>query len=42
MHIYKVLAGIHPPLTSYIALFLMTPFIILFVFIAIEWIRGKD
>ena len=42
VHIYKVLAEIQPPLTSYLALFLIAPFAIIFVFIAIEWIRGKD
>jgi len=42
IHIYKILSEINPPLTRYLALFLIAPFAILFVFIAIEWIRGKD
>ena len=49
LHIFKVLAGIagptaatSGPLRFYVALFLMLPIIILFIWTIIEWIRGKD
>ena len=40
--IYNYLAGIHRPLTYYLATILMVPIAIIYIFIALEWVRGKD
>ena len=40
--IYNYLAGIHPPLTYYLATITMLPIAIIYVFIVLEWVRGKD
>jgi hypothetical protein len=40
--VFRMLANVKPPLTTIFALILFLPIIIIFVFLLLEWIRGKD
>lgn len=40
--IYRTLSQVYPPLTYYLATIMFVPVIIIYFFILIEWVRGKD
>ena len=40
--IFKILSEVKPPLTTILALIMLAPMIIVFIFGILEWIRGKD
>jgi len=40
--IYRYLMNVYPPLTYYLATLIMMPIILIYVFIILEWVRGKD